>query len=89
MTDRITLRPAQTQDFAICKRLYFENMCWIIEALNLAPIGGGQQDFTDMRKLTKMQDINRGDHSLVESTMMGRKLSLHSEIGQGQLVPAF
>ena len=35
MTDRITLRPAEPQDFAFCKRLYFESMGCFIAALNI------------------------------------------------------
>jgi predicted N-acetyltransferase YhbS len=35
VADRIVLRPAQPRDFSFCWRLYFEEMGWIIEALNL------------------------------------------------------
>jgi len=31
----IALRPALNQDFAYCRRLYFGEMKWIIEALHL------------------------------------------------------
>jgi hypothetical protein len=35
MSDRLALRPAQPQDFAFCRRLYFERTSWIIQTLNL------------------------------------------------------
>jgi GNAT superfamily N-acetyltransferase len=30
-----SLRPAVTGDFAFCRRLYFEDMAWIIDTLKL------------------------------------------------------
>src|SRR6516225_3944851 len=33
MTELVTFRPAEPQDFAFCQRLYFEGMGWIIERL--------------------------------------------------------
>lgn len=35
MSDQFVLRLAQPSDFAFCRRLYFEGMGWIIEALKL------------------------------------------------------
>jgi ribosomal protein S18 acetylase RimI-like enzyme len=35
MSERVTLRPVRPADMAFCKRLYFEGMGWIIEALKL------------------------------------------------------
>ena len=35
MTEPVTFRPGQPQDFTFCQRLYFEGMGWIIERLQL------------------------------------------------------
>jgi hypothetical protein len=35
MSDKLALRSAQPQDFAYCRRVYFECMKWIIQTLNL------------------------------------------------------
>ena len=32
---QLSLRPAQPEDYAFCRRLYFDNMEWIIQRLNL------------------------------------------------------
>ena len=56
MIDRITLRPAQPQDFAFSKRLYFENMCWIIAALNL-DMARQHEAFASQWRLAKVRVI--------------------------------
>jgi hypothetical protein len=35
INDRLVLRPAAAGDFAFCRRLYFEEMAWIIDTLKL------------------------------------------------------
>jgi len=56
MTDGIILRPAQSQDFAFCERIYFDEMGWIIEALKL-DLARHHDDFARRWRCTEVRVI--------------------------------
>jgi hypothetical protein len=51
-----SLRPAVTGDFAFCRRLYFEEMAWIIDTLKL-DIAKQRENFSVQWRLAEVRII--------------------------------
>ena len=51
-----SLRPAVTGDFAFCRRLYFEDMAWIIDTLKL-DIAKQRENFSVQWRLAEVRII--------------------------------
>ena len=53
-----SLRPAVTGDFAFCRRLYFEEMAWIIDTLKL-DIAKRRENFSVQWRLAEVRHHHR------------------------------